>query len=640
MTSVLTLGLRLAWGTREQRLRSVAVAVASALGSGSLLLVWAIARDRLLGAGAFHSEAGFVVVGAVLMVALPVVAMVATVARLQTRGREERLANLRRLGLSAARTRLVAAVEVGVASATGVLLGIPLYLGLGWLTQRIDVTGQPWNPYLFTVPTYGWVGVLLGVLVVAVLVAAWPPTDQNDRSVESDRGRTDDVRRPGLWRLGPLLLGLAVCGWSVLHTFGDYVSDAQAYVILVGVALAGFGLLLAAPVLVRLVADVGVKVARGPVTTIATRRLQARPGSVLRVVATLMAVLVVLAGARGVIAAFQDLPQYEEAERSFSQEQVAEVSASAAEAAGIVATLNETPGVERVIALPMTLVTIEDQDRDDESILAAVATCAELKDAGARVPDCVEGRLLVGDSRPDLLTAKSGTVTALTEPQGPYLEPPDELPNREGPSAGLDLSDAVTVPADDLYDWGVEGGVHLVIPPDAAEIGEVVAATDRQLVVHGPPGRGLTTTLDQAGIWSYSAYDTADYDFGQSMLFLMWALAAVLFVLGLFTVTVALVDRAAARRQENASLRALGTSPGVLRRAQFLEAVVPVLLGTVSAVLVGWFGGNAYLSFGLVDPLPVPWLLLAGSVLGSFVVAGLTVFGIGSDSGPEDVRRG
>src|SRR5690606_12952799 len=119
MTSVLGLGLRLAWGTREQRLRSVAVAVASALGVGSLLLVWAIARDRLFGPGGYSiEELNVVIVGAVLVVALPVTAMVATVAKLQTRGREERLANLRRLGLSAARTRLVAAIEVGVASAT------------------------------------------------------------------------------------------------------------------------------------------------------------------------------------------------------------------------------------------------------------------------------------------------------------------------------------------------------------------------------------------------------------------------------------------------------------------------------------------------------------------------------------------
>src|SRR5690606_22386909 len=107
---------------------------------------------------------------------------------------------------------------------------------------------------------------------------------------------------------------------------------------------------------------------------------------------------------------------------------------------------------------------------------------------------------------------------------------------------GFDLSDAATVPADDLYGLGTTGGVHLVIPPDTAGIGEVAAATDRQLVVHGPPGRGLTTALDQAGIWNYFAHDTADYDFAQSMLVLMWTLAAVLLLLGLFTVTVALVD--------------------------------------------------------------------------------------------------
>lgn len=627
MTSVLRLGLRLAWGTREQRLRSVAVAVASALGTGFLLLIWAVARDRVVGAGAFSTEAGMIVLGTVLVVALPVVAMVATVARLQTRGREERLANLRRLGLSAARTRLVAAVEVGVASATGVLLGIPLHLALAGLVQRTEVAGQPWNPYLFSVPTYGWVGVLLGIPAVAILVAAWPPIEQDGRGIDIDRA---DDARPGLWRLVPLLLGLAVCGWALLRDFGEGISDPEAYGVLAGVALAGFGLLLAAPVLVRLVADVGVKVARGPVTTIATRRLQARPGAVLRVVATLMAVLVVLGGTPGILAGFQDVGQYEEAERLANEAQTAQIRVSGVEVPGMVARLNQIPAVVRVVDVPVAEVTLEKQDPVDETLLAAIATCADLE-MDAEGAGCVEERVLKGDVRTDLVAAARGTLVPLDDSDVARVDKADL-------GVELDLSDALTIPAGDLGGRGWQAGAHLLIPPQTPGIGEVVAATNHYLVVYGNSGRDLPMALDEAGIWNYSSSGTEDYDFVEGLLTLMRVVAAMLLALGLLTVTVALVDRAAARRQENASLLALGTSAGVLRGAQFVEGVVPVLLGTVSAVLVGWLGANAWLSMAGSDPVSVPWPLLAGSVVTSFVVAGVTAAAVGSRA-TQDVRR-
>ncbi|QCX28878.1 hypothetical protein [Nocardioides jishulii] len=619
MSSVLTLGIRLAWGSKEQRLRSVAVAVATALGVAALLLVWSVARDRLVGAGAYSSEVGVVIAGTVAMVALPVVAMVATVAKLQIREREVTLANLRRLGLSATRTRLVAGVEVGIASVTGVLLGVPLFALLLALVQRIDVAGQPWNPGLLAVPLWGWAAVLVGVPAVAVVVAAWPPTESSERGVDPGVEPAAATRGAGLWRLLPLLVGLAACTWAMRRPSDGFVSDAQAYVVMAGVALAVLGLLLAAPVLVGLVADLGVRVARSPEATIAARRLQARPGAVLRVVATLMAVLAVLAGAPGVLAAFEDVAQYGEGERNLSRGQAAEVPVAASAAAATVARLEGAQGIEDVVDLPVVMVGVEGQDPDDEALLGVVATCADLTAVGAEVDGCVDDRVLMGDFRADLLAARSGRATPVRFDG----EQPADV------SAPLDLSAAVRVPSGELYDWRVAGGVDLVVPPSTPGMADLVAVTGHRLIVLAPPGRDLMSALDRAGVGGFSMNDSQDYDFTQGLFFLARLIAALLLLLGTFTLTVAMVDRACAHRQQDASLRKLGTAPGVLRRAQGLEALVPLLIGGVSAVLVGWFGGNTWLTLTgeEIDPAGLPWALLLGCVVASLVVAGVTMLG-------------
>ncbi len=630
MRSVLGLGLRMAWGSPEQRVRSVAVAVASALGTAALLLVWVMAKDRLVGAQAFNSEADLVVAGTVGLVALPVVAMVATVARLQTRSREARLANLRRLGLSATRTRLVAGVEVGVASASGVLLGIPLYVLAARLVQLVDVAGQPWNPNLFRVTRYEWPWVVLGVLGVAVLVAAWPPRESGaERGVDPDQP-DEPGALAGWWRLLPLLVGLLACGWSVRNDFPDYDPGPVAYVALGGSGLAGAGLLLAAPVLVRLFAGVAVRLARRPATLIAARRLQTRPGAVLRVVGTLMAVLVVLAGTHSVLADFRDLPQYREAERSLADGQVAEVTAGADEVDATVARLMAAPGVEKVLDLPVALIEVPGQDPDQEPLRAAIATCADLAEVGAPVPGCVEGRVLVGDDRPALQSTGLGRLTSLLMDG----DPPSV------PSASLDLADAVQAPAGELHDWQIGGDVNVVVPPGTPGIAEVLATTNRSLLVQAAPGRGLMTAMDRAGVNGYlTTWGTEDHDFTEGITVLAWTVAGVLLLLGTFALGVALVDLAGSRRAEIASLRVHGTPQGVLRRAQWWEAVLPVLLGTVSAVLVGWFAGNAWLSLAGTAPASVPWPLLAGAVLASLVVAVLTLVGTGAEPRPEDAER-
>lgn len=83
--------------------------------------------------------------------------------------------------------------------------------------------------------------------------------------------RRADARRPGWWRVLPLLLGVPLC----LYARSSGPADPRGYAMLAGIALLGLGMLLLLPVFVRLVSDALLRLGR-PATTVAARRLQSQ----------------------------------------------------------------------------------------------------------------------------------------------------------------------------------------------------------------------------------------------------------------------------------------------------------------------------------------------------------------------------
>jgi hypothetical protein len=182
----------------------------------------------------------------------------------------------------------------------------------------------------------------------------------------------------------------------------------------------------------------------------------------------------------------------------------------------------------------------------------------------------------------------------------------------------------------------------VLIPPTAPGVDTVAAATDQFILISADPGPSAVNTIlasGDYGAFAFTGPDFDDYNFVATLRTVIWTLAAVILSVGLLTFAVAAIDRALARRREIAGLLLLGIPPRTLRRAQLVEAVVPIAGGSLLAIAAGLFAGSSYLGL-LGDGRYTPWtptlVLAACSLAASGAIAALTVLG---SSGRLDANR-
>ncbi len=620
MRTAIALGVRLAAGTTGQRARTVAIVAASAVGAAVVLFVWGVADSQIGTTEAFKAQqVALLMAGTVGMVALPVLVLVATVARLSAALRDRRLANLRLLGMTAAQTRAVAATEVGVASALGAFVGAAAFLVVAPLLVRLGSSGD-WSVATVFPPLVGWVSVLLLVPAATVLTAVLPHRLSTSDALE--RCRRAEGRAPSWWRLAPAAVGLLLCWWS-RSPFDDTatLSGPEVVAIFLGIALLGVGIVALVPVFVALAARVVLAVGTGPVATLVGRRLQSQPAAATRVIAALMVGLFVLVGARSVIVAFETTPQYASAARVVEREQTAEVTSTAQDLERTLGGLSALSGVTEVTAFP-TLLGQESPRSPNGSMQlpVLVASCDDLTRPGEHLPGCSNTRpTVVGDTA--TLTGDANQLAVRYTVDG---TPRDRaLP--------LDMGTADTVPFEAFDEaTGIFAGVPLIIvPPDTPGIAPLAERTDKTTIAYAKPGRDLYDQAQDAGFRVNSTVDFENYDFVAGLRLTIWTLAAIVLAVGLLTFTIAGIDRALARRRELTGLRLLGTPTATLRWGQWLEAALPTTLGSLLAITAGSYAGATYLQLDEATSLPVRDMLTlaAAATVVSALLALLTVLG-------------
>jgi putative ABC transport system permease protein len=636
MKTALFLGLRLAVGKGGQRARTVVATVASAIGAVVVLLVWGVAVSTLGTTTQFRYNPGAITLlmsGAIGMVALPVAVLIATIARLSAGIRDRRLANLRLLGLTAGQTRMVAAVDVGVASIVGSMLGAIAAAVLASAGTKLMQSEAKWADASLAPPAFAWAMVTLAIPAVAVVSAVLP------HRLASSEGALAHVRQRAagpvrLIRAGPLLLGFLLC-WSTRSPLLDgstTLDDWEIAAAIAGIALLGIGMLLVIPVFMSLIATVVLKLGRGPLATLVGRRLQTQPASATRVIAALMMGLFIVVGARGVLAAFLATPQYVAAADFVERAQTAEVTSSLRDLKRTVGDLGSIEGVHEVVSFPILNGEPLGASPDGSNAVTVIAaTCADLTQAGSKLLDCsADGPTLVGDpwlGIPDAETVRLRSASG--------YEP-------HGPAVGVDLRHATVIdPVTFEHGVGALSGIPVVIvPPDTPGVGELLPSTDRLVVAHAGPGRYLYDRVAEEGYLYNSSVDLVNYDFVQGMLVVVWTLAAVIIAIGLATFAIAGIDRAIGRRRELTALRLIGTPPRLLRTAQWLEAALPTVLGSAVAIVAGAYAGATYLqrddSLNLSVASTVSLAVTAG--ITSLLVAWITTIGTAAQLDPEHIR--
>jgi putative ABC transport system permease protein len=629
--SAALIGLRLALAPAA-RTRGVLVVAATAVATGLLLVVVAVGRFEIDHATSFRQEMPRIVGAAAGAVALPCVVLLATVARLAAGLRDRRLANLRLMGMTRGQTRVVVAAESGVTAVVGGLVGLVLFLLVRPVLVAHPLAGRTWQGGAAWTPgLLGYAGVLLLVPAVVVLVAVLPArTGRRDLLAMARRA---DRRPPRLWRLAPLLAGIVLCVVVIRRPVVDGPDDTQIALLFVGVPLLALGLVLVLPVLVRMVAAVLARRELGPVTRIVVRRLEAQPAGVARIVGALLVGLFLVTGARFVVAAFEDTPQYRISAHDVEVEQRATVQVRADRADAVRAELAAVAEVRSVTDVPTLAVR-------RLGLTAVVLSCGQLHELVPALTGCRDGEpmwvsptmraayldggpVAAGEEVPTELTWSAGTgrkreVVARTPLDLATLRP------ASGDERDVDVV-LSTLQAD------------VVLPP--AVVSDLPPSTQHVLVVTGPPGRGMVDHISAVGLPLYT-YGSDDYDFVATMRTIVWTIAGIVLGVGLLAFAVAALDRSVQRRKEITALRLVGLAPGTLRRAQWFEAALPVGVGATLAIALGALAGAMYLS--LAETLRMPWAqagwLAVAALLASAAVATLASLASAPPLRAEEIR--
>ncbi len=236
-----------------------------------------------------------VVAGALLF---PVLIFIATATRLAAAQREQRFATMRLVGATPRQVAVVSAVEAVVAAVIGVGAGFALFAVLRPPMAKVPFTGVAFFTSDLSLSAIDVVLVAAGIPLAAAVVA----TLALRRVQISPLGvrRRSPGRRPGAWRLVPLLAGICELAYFVAvgtpSTTGQQIEAYGA-----GFLLAMVGLLVAGPWLTMVGSRLMARRANHPPALIAGRRLSDDPRSAFRSVSGLIVALFVTTTALGVI---------------------------------------------------------------------------------------------------------------------------------------------------------------------------------------------------------------------------------------------------------------------------------------------------------------------------------------------------
>lgn len=645
--------LDLAWRLARAggRFRTIAVVAGNAIGTTLFLLTLAIPSAIREPHQEITPDDRLLAMSVAVFLCLPITVLLMSIGRLSASTRDRRLASLRMLGLSPARTRLVAGLENGILSALGAVLGlvasfgaVPLVeaaaAGPGWLLQPLDLS---WSS----------TGLVCAGLVLLAVVVSLAPTRSLQRGPMQVR-RVGATNRPSVWRVLPLVVGVAllVATLAVVEpTEKSVVSQGtMALMMLGGAILTGLGLLMALPLAVRALVDLMTRCSGGVTARLAARRLQSEPASTVRLVAGLTIAVFLITAAIGVLATFQSSNQYLVARHAYEQgpQQHRIFWADPAKSDGTAHTrhldsstgtnglarqFRETPGVRAVITNYGIGSAGCETSGGGFCGNIFVGTCAQFA-LVQTVPGC-----------------RDDTVSLINASWSPRHTPGEyetiTVANDGGQSATVTPSATILVTDERDTGSGEDSSqTALFIPATSPQIAPILGQPTGYSVFTGPgqaPRTAVQATADRLGVYVFLEY-LVDYQAVQGYQLLLSTLAVIVLGIGLLAVLITTIDRAIERRRQVSGQVALGVPIRILRGSQLLQTLIPLWIGLVAAIGLGYLTVLAYLEIGAADtPIAAPTQTIGAMALaalvGAAVVAGATLPGIGARLTPDLLRR-
>lgn len=255
--------------------------------SVTALLAFAVTMLAFAFWNASTDEIGYQVLafGLVALLVVPLITLGTATARLAARSRDDRLATLRLLGVTARRVRRIAVAEVTVIAAIGVLIGTACAAGLPFALSLLSVHGEPLHASELWLPWWLMATIPPALVIIAALSALFGLR----RVVLSPLGvRTrQDAPKMSWFRVvvAVIVVGAAVLvtqlmspGWGVVVMLAALTAVVLAVMAVLGVV---------GPFVVALVSRRVAARTSDPARLVAARGIQDDPRAAWRSVSTL-----------------------------------------------------------------------------------------------------------------------------------------------------------------------------------------------------------------------------------------------------------------------------------------------------------------------------------------------------------------
>lgn len=546
-------------------------------------------------------SAGLQLVLSVVAAALifPLFILIGTATRLAATRREQRFAAMRLVGATPAQVSVVAAVESVVSALAGTVLGFALFFAFRGTVAAIPLTGAPMFPADLALDPATFLGVALGVPLIAALAARLALR----RVRISPLGVTRRVtpRPPRVWRLIPLALGLAELAYFVGRR--PDTTNGQILAYLPGIFIIMIGLIVAGPWLTMTGSQLVARRSRRPASLIAARRLADNPRAGFRSVSGLVLALFITSVAVGVmstlVADHQAVPRQDGTAAAmftlFRDERAAPTGDP------VPAALRTQPGVRgiAVVRLPPESVPVPEVEIGSFGWPSELASCDEIARL-PRVTQCAAGARIAW-VWPDLSGPDDWTGTWPTADVDPAL-----LPTFRTQSI-VTLTDGST------------------------------AALET-----------ARTTLQLAHPMLYSPYSHAEWQAESARVFEGWKRLANVVILASLAIAgcslaVSVAGGLSERKRPFSMLRLTGVSLGTLRRVVLLESVTPLVIAAVVALGAGLVAAHLFLTAQMQLSLSPPaisfYAIVAGGLAASLAVIASTMPLLRRITGPEAARN-
>ncbi len=512
-----------------------------------------------------------------LAILFPLLIFIGTATRLSAARREERFAAMRLAGATPRQISLIAAVESTVAAVAGMVAGFGLFFGLRIPLASVPFTGTPFFPSDLSLSLPDVLLVGLGVPLAAAVVARLALR----RVRISPLGVTRRVtpKAPRAWRVLPLLAGLGVLGFIVVHGRPP-TTPGQIQVFLPSFLLIMVGLVTAGPWLTLAGARLMARRTGRPGTLIAARRLADNPKAGFRAVSGLVLALFITTVAVALIT---------------TQDTKGAQPLDGPAAANVLADqFSDDPGPGTVLTPPAALADRLRSVGGVQGILAVHQTSGltipgTLFGLSRRFGDIPGGLVSCGQlaSIPVLGRCPAGTAVAVFPADGAFGGRP--LAMITWPAANVPVSRLDRLPV-----LGINVATNGTVP--AVEQARSVLET--AYPDFNPPA---TLAEQRADVIQQ---DVAYQQLADVVVLTSLAIAGC-------TLAASVAGGLAERKRPFSLLRLAGAPLGLLQRVVALESAVPLLVTAVISVGVG-FAASAMFAAAQIGPFRAPGIAFYG----------------------------